>query len=584
MNEIVQADAVRHAESSSEASLHRLAKIADSLGSAAVSHDAADLASRLKEDRFHLACVGQFKRGKSTLLNALLGERLLPAGITPVTSVPTIVRYAATRSARVRLKDAGWTQIDPASVADYVSEESNSENRKGVVAVEMFSPNPRLASGLCLVDTPGLGSVFAGNTVTTEEFLPHIDAAIVVLGADPPISGAELDLIERIAAQAENLFVVLNKSDKNSPEELQTAKDFARRVLEDRLQRPIGEIYELSAEEILNHCGLQRDWPLLLAAIDEIVASSSRTLVREAGRRGVQRLSCQLLALVIAEVNALRRPIAESEQHIAGLRAAIDKAQQSLRDLDPLFAAEQTRLTNQLLSRRATFLVAAMPAADAELDKLLPEIPHRFGPEFRAASNQKAIEVAERRILPWLKSEQAAAEREYQAATARFTALGNEFLRKFAAEEPEDVSPAELSIEGFSAPSRFAFESFLRLARPASPIRYLADVFLGAFGGFSAIEADAREFLAQLLETNSMRVHSDTLERLEKSRARLQLEIKKALNEAGEAAQRSLDRARVAKLEGETAVRAKLEQLDALNLEVRNIAQRGNAQDGDAQK
>jgi len=73
-----------------------------------------------------------------------------------------------------------------------------------------------------------------------------------------------------------------------------------------------------------------------------------------------------------------------------------------------------------------------------------------------------------------------------------------------------------------------------------------------------------------------MHVHSDTVDRLEKSRAKLQLEIRGALNEAGEVAQRSLDRARAAKLQGETAVRSRLEQLDALTLEITNITLRAN--------
>jgi GTP-binding protein EngB required for normal cell division len=580
MNEVIQADVSWGAEASGEAALERLAKIASQLGSVAVSRDATDLAARLKEGRFHLACVGQFKRGKSTLLNALLGERLLPAGITPVTSVPTIIRHGAVRSVRVRLKDARWMQIDPATIADYVSEESNSENRRGVVAMEVFSPNPLLTSGVCLVDTPGLGSVFAGNTATTEEFIPHIDAALIVLGADPPISGAELDLIQRIAEHAENLLVVLNKSDKSSNADLEAAKTFAHRVLEDRLQRPIGHIYEVSAEEILKHHSSQRDWPLLLAAINEISARSGDVLVHEAGRRGVERLSRQLLALIASEAGALTRPIAESEARIANLRSSIDKAQQSLRDLDPLFAAEQSRLTNQLLSRRSTFLASATPPAEAELDKLFSAIPHRFGPEFRAAANQKAIEKAERGIIPWLKSEQATAEREYQAAADRFAAIGNDFLQKCAAEQSEGEIPTNLSIDGFTVPSRFTFESFLRIARPASPVRYLADVFLGAFGSFSVIEADVREFLVHLLETNSMRVHSDTVDRLDKSRAKLQLEIRVALSGAGETAQHSLDRARDAKSEGEAAVRARLEQLATLNREIVNTAQRDDAKLG----
>ena len=85
--------------------------------------------------------------------------------------------------------------------------------------VEVFVPCPLLASGMCLVDTPGIGSVFAGNTETTKEFIPQIDAAILLVGADPPISGEELALIEAVAANVEEVLVVLNKIDRVSAAE-----------------------------------------------------------------------------------------------------------------------------------------------------------------------------------------------------------------------------------------------------------------------------------------------------------------------------------------------------------------------------
>ena len=63
---------------------------------------------------------------------------------------------------------------------------------------------------MCLVDTPGLGSVFAANTAVTQAFLPHIDAALVVVGADPPLAGEELALVEAVGHQVHNLILVLN--------------------------------------------------------------------------------------------------------------------------------------------------------------------------------------------------------------------------------------------------------------------------------------------------------------------------------------------------------------------------------------
>jgi ribosome biogenesis GTPase A len=110
-----------------------------------------------------VACVGQFKRGKSTLLNALVGQEVLPSGVVPVTTVPTILRSGERLEARVRTEAAEWQAIPAGAVEEYVSEEKNPQNAKGVAAIEVFLPSPLLSTGMCLVDTPRLGSVFAAN-------------------------------------------------------------------------------------------------------------------------------------------------------------------------------------------------------------------------------------------------------------------------------------------------------------------------------------------------------------------------------------------------------------------------------------
>jgi GTPase Era involved in 16S rRNA processing len=195
--------------------LIELAEIAEDLGEDSISAEVRQLAGRVNEGRFFVACVGQFKRGKSTLLDALVAEQILPTGVVPVTTVPTVLRYGKQRTARV-LIDGKWQTIGPENLPEYVSEELNPENRKRVEGVEVFLASPLLASGMCLVDTPGIGSVFSGNTETTKEFIPQIDAAILLVGADPPISGEELALIEAVAANVDEILIVLNKIDRVS--------------------------------------------------------------------------------------------------------------------------------------------------------------------------------------------------------------------------------------------------------------------------------------------------------------------------------------------------------------------------------
>ena len=90
---------------------------------------------------------------------------------------------------------------------------------------------------MCFVDTPGIGSVFAGNTAATQAFIPHIDAAIVVIGTDPPLSGDELQLVEAVSQDVHELVFVLNKADRANAAERAAAVEFSRHILETRLKR-----------------------------------------------------------------------------------------------------------------------------------------------------------------------------------------------------------------------------------------------------------------------------------------------------------------------------------------------------------
>lgn len=553
-------------------SLRRVAELAAELGAERAAEEAKSLAERLEEGRFYVACVGQFKRGKSTLLGALVGERILPTGILPVTTVPTVLRWGRSRGARVRLSGGDWIDVAPEELAGYVSEEFNAENAKGVRAVEVFLPSALLADGMCLVDTPGLGSIFAGNTAATRSFVPHVDAALVVLGTDPPIGGEELELVERVGKQVRDLLIVLNKADKNSDAEREVTKSFTSEVLQKRLGRPAGPIYEVSAEDRLQGRGPEREWRYLLGALEKLVRESGRGLVQTAGERGLRRLGEELLTIVAEEKEALARPIEDSERRIQGLRQTISKAESSLRDLGYLFMAEQHHLSNMFLGRRKKFLSEAMGQATGEFRAELARIPRRFGPKFRRDAMRAAQTIAQRHVLPWLQSEEVRAEEEYRRVASRFVEIGNEFLGQTAEAGMPELArmPHALDSEkGFRVRSHFRFENLITIAQPASPLRYVADMLLAAVGGSSAIERDAQEFMERLMETNSTRVQSDLVDRVKESHSGLEVEIRKILHEVCRTAERALDHARAVRAAGITAIQAAAASLDGVEREIR---------------
>jgi len=551
--------------------LLRLGRLAQELGAEPVAEEARELAARVSEGRFYVACVGQFKRGKSTLLNALVGHEVVPTGFIPVTAVPTVIRFGDQPHARVRMRDGSWQDVAMPDLKEYVTEELNPENKKAVDGAEVFVPSPLLSSGMCFVDTPGLGSVFSGNTATTQAFIPHIDAALVVVGADPPIAGEELALVEAVGKQVQDLILIINKADRTSDPERAAAVKFTREILGKRLHRPMGEVFEVSAAERMENRGPLRDWEKLLASLHHLVEDSGRNLVRAACDRGLQRLSEQLLAIISEDRDALQRPIEESERRIELMRETINEAERSMRELNFLFMAEQQRISDLFVERHKRFFHSAWTESEKEFDEELLSVPLGFGPHYRRRVMRLAQEVSRRRVMPWLRPEQEEGERQYSAVALRFVEMGNNFLRKLAGAGLSELTrmPHALDPEkGLRVRSKFIFEDFIGTAQPPSPLRWLADIFLPLVGGRKLITKDAREFLEHLLEVNSSRVQNDVLNRIQESRERLEVEIRKLLHEVSRIAEQALDRARKVKEEGAPAVQSAIERLNRIEQDI----------------
>ena len=548
------------------AGLRDLARLASEAGAPRISSEAAAVFERIAEGRFYVACVGQFKRGKSSLLNALVGSEILPAGVLPVTSVATVLRWGERLAARARFSEGSWRDVRPGDLAAYVSEDRNSENRLGVEAVEVFLPSPLLSSGMCLVDTPGIGSVFAGNTMTTREFVPHVDAAIVVLGADPPISGEELALVEEVSRHVEHLFFVLNKADRLPAREAGEAARFTERVLREKLGARASSLLMISATERLQS-GPTRDWEKLESALDRLARESGASLVREAEERAIKRLLDRLVAGIDEQRDALVRPVADSEKRIASLSASVAEAERSMADLGYLLMAEVDRLTKRFEKDRETFLSAALESALGELVRQtdLSALETSLRP-LRSRSRDAAVAIARRHLDAWLATEQPAAEALYRGAAERFLTLGNEFLRRFLEHEElgPETFPAELGPEaGFRAKSRLFYTELLAVAQP-SLLSWLLDRVRTGGARRRAVRRDAAGYLERLLSSNSARIQNDLIERVRESRRRLEAEIRSRLTEAVRSAVSALERAKARHAEGEASVAAELARLDDL--------------------
>ena len=375
--------------------------------------------------------------------------------------------------------------------------------------------------------------------------------------------------------QVQNLILVLNKADRTTDAERAAAVGFTQKVLEKRLKRFVGPVFEVSAADQLERRGPERDWGKLVAALDHLVQDSGRQLIQEACDRGVQRLSEQLLAIITEEREALDRPIEESERRIAVMKETIAEAERSMREVEFLWMAEQRRLSDLFVQRHKAFLGSVWPQANQEFDRALQSTPHTMGPSYRRAIMREAQEITRRHVLPWLEPEQEEGEREYRRVASRFVQMANDFLTKLAdagirelARMPHALDPEK----GFRIRSEFRFRDMIQVAQPSSPVRWLADLVLCLVGARGVIDREGRDFLDRLLEVNCSRVQNDVLNRVQESRGQLEAEIRKLLHEISRIAVEALTHAREARAAGAAAVEAAVARLDRLEQEITDLS------------
>lgn len=285
-----------------------------------------ELFVRLAEDRFNLVVVGRFSRGKTSLMNAILGTDRLPTGIIPLTSVITTVAYGSKEQVIISYKNRQFSSEVPLeALPDYVTQRGNPANIRQVKIAEVKLPAEILRRGFYFVDTPGLGSPIPENTRTTEEFLPEADAFVLVTSYESPLSEEELRVLRAASLSAHRVFVVLNKHDTVSPEERSEALRYLDEQLSELLGKNAPRVFSVSAREGLEAKRSRDAARLTTSGVDDFEAELVRFLISEKSNECLLRLCDRITDLtrewlpgpdasrLVDQVSALARRVAEGE-------------------------------------------------------------------------------------------------------------------------------------------------------------------------------------------------------------------------------------------------------------------------------
>lgn len=557
--------------------LRALAEVASTAGYPELRDELGRVEGALARGALTIAVLGQFKRGKSSLLNAFAGERVFPTGVLPLTAVATrLVR--GPKSARVTESNGEVLALPVEGIEEFVSERRNPGNRRGVVEVEISMPLPDWADGIAFVDCPGIGSPHDANTAAARAMLPRADAAIFVLSPDPSITANEVDFLAEVSSHATRFFFVLNKSDLLAPEELADLSAYLKGILEGRCGFDNVRLYPVSAKqaleaarsgsaEALTHSGLLALWEDIHRFVGPERAASVGRVVERRTRNYAERIR-GMIDLAVSSSHLSREEFAARlrrlEDGIATVRSEYRATQSMLREDVITFSRRLQAEPGRLLEPRVSGIVEKLDRRLAD-DRggTASSVVHRFEQELQKEVGAVVGGVHES-LATQLKLELDRIAAEFASRLTRWLVdLDRLVAREFG------VALPELAVEGSLVESENYSDRVERM-------------YEGTMAGQTALLLPSglmrrrlRSRLSRIvheeLDAQSGRLASDLIERLERSWERLRSQAAEQLERDVRALGSALSEGQRRQTEGREANASWIEQMELLRRKVSEI-------------
>ena len=320
-----------------------MVEVVRDVGRLAAASGRTDLARRLEQTQARLLdpdirviVVGEFKQGKSKLINALVNAPACPVDDDVATSVPTSVGYAEEPSAWVLVQheDAATAattierrQISLEEISDFVSERGNPGNERRVVSAEVLLPREILKGGLKLVDSPGVGGMESSNALATLSALSTAHAVLLVSDASQEYTDPEVQFLKHAMRISPNVAAVLAKTDLYPS--WREIEQINRGHLQDAGDVPIfsvsSDLRLLAAELQDRAVNDESGFPALVAHLRREVLGRAEVIHERSAVHDLVSVVEQLTISLRSELNAILHP-EDTPRMIAELEVAKARA------------------------------------------------------------------------------------------------------------------------------------------------------------------------------------------------------------------------------------------------------------------
>ena len=371
------------------------------LSDSMIATELALVRNELERTLFTIGVFGLIKRGKSTLLNSLIGREVSSMHVTPETAVPVYVSYAKTPGAAVHFADGSTRHVAVEEVSQFTSQKHNPANELGVTYVEQGVPVPFLRNGTRLIDTPGLDDA-AADDVYTERTLQELDvcdAGIVVFLSPPTVGATEMGFLEEVVSRdLKKTFLVCNMYPQHFHDK-QTRRDVLNyvggRIVE--ASRRAGQRGEVRVYPV---CAYEAWQSRVHEDVDMWKRSGADRLMRDlegfladvAGKQvlvdAVERIE-KAAAMAKNEVR-IRQQLLNDADQLETLYVQVDQRIRELEDLVGGTLAVSLQQVEPLRLQVRQMMLAPFSDAQAQVDELetVDEI-EQFGQQFK-----RRVEVA----------------------------------------------------------------------------------------------------------------------------------------------------------------------------------------------